>query len=156
MKAWLPTVPVALLVAGTALAQIPAGTPDQPIGSRMQHRVVELARGLAHPWSLVFLPDGRLIISERTGGLRVFDDGALLPRALSGAPSALAKGDGGLLGLALDPQYASNQRIYVCLAAGTEQENATAVVRARLRGAALEDAKEIFRAAPAKAKASHF
>ena len=156
MKAWLPTVPVALLVAGAALAQIPAGTPDQPIGSRMQHRVVELARGLAHPWSLAFLPDGRLLISERTGGLRVFDDGALLPRALSGVPSALAKGDGGLLGLALDPQYASNQRIYLCLAAGTEQENATAVVRARLRGAALEDAKEIFRAAPAKAEASHF
>ncbi len=66
------------------------------------------------------------------------------------------EGDGGLLGLAVDPEFGANQRIYVCLATGTEDQNASVVVRGRLSGSTLASPQEIFRAQPLKAKASHF
>lgn len=146
----------ACCAAGPALAQIPPGTPDQPIGSRMRHRVVELATGLARPWSLAFLPDGAMLITERNGGLRVLRDGVLERQAVTGLPGAFAKGDGGLLGLAVDPKFATNRLVYVCLSTGNEEANAAAVLRGHFDGRALSDVQVIFRARPDKKGASHF
>lgn len=109
-----------------------------PVGSRMRHRVVELATGLANPWSLAFTPDGAALITERAGHLRVFRNGMLEPAAVAGVPAAFTKGDGGLLGLAVDPRFEINRRIFICLAMGEDDANGSAVIRARFLSAQLE------------------
>ena len=126
------------------------------VAAATELRVVEVARGLAHPWSIVFLPDGEALVSERNGGLRIIQAGKLLPDALKGVPAAYAEVDGGLLGLALDPDFEDAPFVYLCLSRGTDAANASTVVRGRLEGAALVDLVTIFEARPLKAKASHF
>lgn len=144
------------LLLADANAAEPANPLATPVGSRMRHRVVELATGLAHPWSLALLPDGTALITERNGGLRVFRNSALEPQALAGLPPALQKTDGGLLGLAVHPRFAANQWIYVCLAQGTTEANHSVVVRARYTATRLEDAAVIFEARPLKKGDNHF
>jgi aldose sugar dehydrogenase len=120
------------------------------------YRVVEVTGGLAHPWSLAFLPDGDLLVSERNGGLRIVRSGLLDPEPVAGVPSALAGTDGGLLGLALHPQFVRTRLLYLCLSVGTPQANASRVIRARFDGRALQDVRTLFTAKPWKAGESHF
>jgi len=127
--------------------------PDTPIPS---YRIVELAGGLAHPWSIVFLPDGDALISERNGGLRRLHQDALDPLPIGGLPAAYADVDGGLLGLAVHPQFATNRLVYVCLSMGDDRANASRVLRGRLEQSRLAAVQEIFAARPQKAGASHF
>jgi glucose/arabinose dehydrogenase len=101
-------------------------------------RAVTVAAGLNHPWSLAFLPSGDLLVTERNGGLRIIHDGKLESKPISGVPSAYAEGDGGLLGLALHPDFAHNGLLYVCMSIGTTAANATSVIRGRLVGTALK------------------
>jgi len=156
-----PLIPFVLALAGFAVpAAIHAAiAPDlaRPVGSRTPHEIVELAGGLSHPWSLVFLPDGAALISERTGGLRVFREDAGLTAPLPGLPPVFRAAEGGLLGLALDPAFAANRRIFLCVTLGTATANGAAIVRARLTNAlALEDAAVIFEARPLKDREQHF
>lgn len=151
---------VAALCVHALVDEIRAAEPvdpkTTPVGSRMRHRVVELATGLAHPWSLAFLPDGTALITERNGGLRVFRNSTLEPRALEGLPAAHQKVDGGLLGIVVHPRFATNQWIYICLSQGTTEANHSVVVRARFTPARLEDVKVIFEARPLKKGDNHF
>lgn len=124
--------------------------------SAQTYRVVEIAGGLAHPWSLVFLPKSKLLVTERNGGLRIVRNGMLDPTPIPGVPTALAGTDGGLLGLALHPHFLRNQLLYLCLSVGTTQANAARVIRARFDGARLDDVRVIFTAQPWKAKENHF
>jgi len=120
-------------------------------------RVVEIAGGLEHPWSLAFLPDGRLLVTERPGRLRIVcRDGAISP-PIAGVPAVFAQGQGGLLDVALDPDFASNTMIYFSYAEDRGgNTNATAVARARLVDSALEDVEVIFRQQPAVESPAHF
>ncbi|MCB1602422.1 MAG: PQQ-dependent sugar dehydrogenase, partial [Xanthomonadales bacterium] len=93
-----------------------------------------VAEGLAFPWSLAFLPDGRALVTERAGRLRVIVDGKLDDRAIGGVPKAFVEGQGGLFEVLPDPDFASNQLIYLSLAQGRSRANRTQVVRARLDG----------------------
>jgi aldose sugar dehydrogenase len=120
------------------------------------YRVIELADGLAHPWSLAFLPTGEMLVTERNGGLRIVRSGKLDPAPIEGVPQALAGTDGGLLGLAVHPQYARNRLVYLCLSVGTPEANASRVVRGRFDGRRLEEVSTLFTARPWKAKESHF
>jgi glucose/arabinose dehydrogenase len=119
-------------------------------------RVATVAAGLNHPWSLVFLPSGDLLVTERNGGLRIIHDGKMEHEAISGVPASFAEGDGGLLGLALHPDFARNGLLYVCLTVGSTAANATSVIRGRLTGRALQSVTTIFTAVPFKRDALHF
>ena len=124
-------------------------------------RVVTIARGLDHPWSLAFLPDGRKLVTERAGRLRIIGaDGKLQPDAVQGVPKVVARGQGGLLDVALHPRFAQNALIYLSYAEAGEGGQGTAVMRARLVGdggnAQLEDQRVIFRLTPKSGTTHHF
>jgi len=118
--------------------------------------VSAVADGLKHPWSIAFLPEGDLLVSERDGGLRIVHDGRLDPDAIAGVPRAYAEGDGGLLGLALHPHFRDNRLVYICLSVGNFDANASAIVRGHLSGRALTDVRTIFTAVPFKKDSAHF
>ena len=106
-----------------------------------------VADGLDHPWSLAFLPDGRLLVTERPGRLRVIAlDGRLLP-PVKGTPDVWASGQGGLLDLALDRGFAQNRALYLCYSERTGGGGRTAVARAKLSSDAteLDELRVIFR-----------
>jgi glucose/arabinose dehydrogenase len=112
--------------------------------------------GLEHPWGLAWLPDGSILITERPGRLRIVRDGALVSNPIAGVPEVFAVGQGGLMDVAIDPNFAENRLIYLTYAHGTEAENRTRVARARLENDRLNDLQVIFEATPAKSGNQHF
>ncbi|HWN39319.1 MAG TPA: PQQ-dependent sugar dehydrogenase [Gammaproteobacteria bacterium] len=108
-------------------------------------RVDKIADGLANPWSLAWLPNGDVLITERAGRLRVFRNGALDPAPIANVPEVRITALGGLLDVLPHPNFAQNQILYLTYTKGGEGNLATtALTRARLDGKALKDAKEIF------------
>ena len=97
------------------------------IKSEKQTFKIEIvARELETPWGLAFLPDGRLLITERPGRLRIVEKGKLLPEPVTGTPTVWERQDGGLFDVEVHPQYAKNGWIYLCvLGAGSEQHRAS-------------------------------
>lgn len=117
-------------------------------------RVVSLAEGLQNPWSVVFLPDGRLLISERPGRLNLLEEGRLIP--VSGLPQIDAGRQGGLLDVALHPDYRENGWIYLAYSAGRGGSWGTRIARARLQGRQLADVEELFRMENGSSAGVHF
>ncbi|MDX5363013.1 MAG: PQQ-dependent sugar dehydrogenase [Pseudazoarcus pumilus] len=109
-------------------------------------RVVEVARGLQTPWSLAFLPDGRMLVSERAGSLHLVGVDGVVSPPLSGVPKVHAQGQGGLLDVVLSPDFATDGRIYFSYAEPTARGARTAVASARLDASAmrLEDVRTVF------------
>lgn len=118
-------------------------------------RVEILARGLEHPWSVVFLPDGRAMIAERPGRVRIFANGAL-SEPVAGVPEVWARGQGGLLDMALHPDFARNGFVYLSYAGATEGGAATRVARARFDGARFADLRVLVEAGPGSNDGRHF
>jgi glucose/arabinose dehydrogenase len=122
--------------------------------------VETMAVGLEHPWSLAFLPDGRQLITERPGRLRILGQNGKLSDPVAGVPEVLAVGQGGLLDVALAPDFATSRRIYFSYAEPRGAVNGTAVAHGRLaesKGTArLEDVTVIFRMEPARGGGFHF
>ncbi|WBV43878.1 PQQ-dependent sugar dehydrogenase [Pseudoroseomonas cervicalis] len=121
-------------------------------------RVTTFAQGLEHPWGGAFLPDGRLLVTERPGRLRLVErDGSLSP-PLSGVPAVAAAGQGGLLDIELAPDFATTRELYLCQAVTLRGGNATRLVRARLAGDArsLDAAQPILDATPAQPGNGHY
>jgi glucose/arabinose dehydrogenase len=119
--------------------------------------ITTVAGGLAHPWSLAFLPDGRMLVTERPGRLRYVDPQGNLSGPIAGVPAVFAERQGGLLDVVLDPDFAANSTIYLSYAeAGEDGTNGTAVARARLDGMRLADLSVIFRQQPKIASGHHF
>ena len=111
----------------------------------LEIRVVKAADGLANPWSLAWLPNGDLLITERAGRLRVFRNGALDPEPIAGVPEVRITVLGGLLDVLPHPNFATNGIIYLSYAKGGDGNlSTTAITRGRLDGHKLEDATEIF------------
>lgn len=131
--------------------------PGLPAGHAYRTEVV--ARDLDHPWALAHLPDGRLLISERAGRLRVLDQSGRLG-AITGLPPLDARDQGGLLGLAVDPEFARNSLIYFSFSERKGELTHTAVGRGRLvstaEGGRLEDVRIIFRQTPSMASTKHY
>jgi len=116
-----------------------------------------VAEGLEHPWSIAFLPDGRMLVTERAGRLRVIDsDGRLLNEAVEDIPESLVANQGGLMGLLLHPDYERNGWIYLSLAHGSRRANTTRVVRGRLDGMRWIDNEVIFTAEPTRGAPVHY
>ncbi len=113
-----------------------------------QPKTETLARGLANPWALAFLPDGRMLVTERPGRLRLISRGGEPGPALAGLPPVDVGGQCGLLDVAVDPAFAQNQTVYWTYAEAGSGGNGVAVARGRLQGQQLEDVKVIFRQSP--------
>ncbi len=111
-------------------------------------RPVPVVRGLQDAWALAFLPDGRMLITERGGTLRLAAADGRLSAPLAGLPAISVGGQCGLLDLALDPQFATNQRLFFTFAEPGEGGNSTAVASARLVGDQLQDVRTIFSQRP--------
>ncbi|MEP7304008.1 MAG: PQQ-dependent sugar dehydrogenase [Acidobacteriota bacterium] len=133
----------------------PAGFEPQPIPAEpiefdtaevMRIRVVPVARGLVNPWSLAFLPDGTMLVTEKEGRLRIIRGDVLDPKPVPGAPSVRVQGRSGLLDVVLHPQFASNRFIYFTYLkpVGAERQAALTVARGRFDGAAITGLTDIF------------
>ncbi len=111
--------------------------------------------GLEHPWSVDFLPDGRMLVTEKQGRLRIVSNGQL-SEPVTGLPKVDDKGQGGLLDIALDPDYANNQTIYLSYSAKGKRGVGTEVVKGKLLGNELNDTQVIFKLSPKTGTAYHF
>ncbi len=149
-----PLILMLALVPSSGCAQ---STPTTLSAEDLSYRVVSVVEGLEHPWSLAFLPGGDLLITERPGRLRVVRDGVLDPTPVSGVPEVWARGQGGLLDVALHPEFASNRWVYLSFAKPESGGAATtAVVRGRFDGSALTEVEEIFEADASNTNGVHF
>ena len=119
-------------------------------------RLVEVVRGLEQPWSLAFLPDGRMLVTERAGRLRIVRDGRLDAAPVAGLPEIALHGQGGLLDVALHPRFAENGFVYLSYAARGNDGVGTEVARGRLAGGRLENVQVIFRQHPKGNRGQHF
>jgi glucose/arabinose dehydrogenase len=119
-------------------------------------KVTDVVRGLEHPWGMAFLPDGRLLVTERPGRLRIVDKSGKLSAAVKGVPKVHAQGQGGLLDVALDPQFAQNRIIYLSYSEPEEDVSGTAVARGRLTDAGLQDVKVVYRQQPKVSGSGHY
>ena len=117
-------------------------------------RVVSLADDLQNPWSVVFLPDGRLLVSERPGRLNLLDDGRIV--TVDGLPQIDAGGQGGLLDVILHPDYRDNGWIYLAYSAGGGRSRGTRIARARLQDQRLVEVEELFRMDNGSGAGVHF
>jgi len=138
-------------ILGVALALTAAPAPAQMVEDVFQYgpvRAVTLFKGLEQAWSLAFLPGGDMLITEKPGRLRVVRNGVLQPEPVAGVPKVRFRGQGGLLDVALHPNFAQNQLVYLSFSKGNETDSlgTTAVVRGRLDGNRLADVEEIFEA----------
>lgn len=129
--------------------------------ANVAYEVSDYVTGLAKPWGLAFLPNGALLISEKAGRLRLFEGGKLSD-PIAGVPAVDTNGQGGLLGLAVDPNYARNGTVYMAFSEKqADGKNNTAVARGRLVSSTgqpprLEDVRVIWRQVPSIASRGHF
>lgn len=129
----------------------------QPLDTEQARvRVVTVAKGLEHPWAVAFLPDGRLLVTERPGRLRLVAQDGRLSEPLRGVPEVYASGQGGLLDVALDPRFEENRLVYLASAEAGPGGAGTAVARGRLGDAGLADVQVIFRQQPKVSGGNHF
>jgi glucose/arabinose dehydrogenase len=115
-----------------------------------------VAKGLEQPWALAFLPDGRILVTERPGRLRSVEKDGRLSRPLAGGPEVAAKGRGGLLDGAIDPQFEENRLVYLSYAEPGEGGAGTTVARGRLGEGGLEGVQVIYRQHPKVSGNGHF
>ncbi len=145
---------VLLSLAANAQQRAPIGIPHQNLGdgpwtfdTAEQHkiRVSVVARGLSHPWSLAFLPNGEMLVTERAGRLRIIRNGKLDAQPFAGLPKVHAVRNAGLFDIALHPKFVENKLIYFTYTKpGENGQAAIALGRARLDGSALADVRDLF------------
>lgn len=148
------------LACAAGLSGVPAQAQDIARERTQAGEIVveRVAQGLEHPWSLAFLPDGRMLVTERPGRLRIVTNGSL-SQPLAGLPRIQARGQGGLLDVVLDPGFAQNRTLYLSFSEPrAEGGSGTSVAKARLNtaGTALEGTQVIFRQEPAGTTGRHF
>ena len=143
-------VPLVALALGMlmALASLPTPVSGQPQGKRKalptQVRSVAMATGLWHPWSLAFLPNGDMLITERNGKVRLMRDGKLDPEPIAGVPPVHSVRLSGLMEILLDPRFAENHWVYLTYTKDVAKDQvATTLARGRLDGHQLVDVKDL-------------
>lgn len=148
--------------AATALSAVltsPGFAQDVIESEQASFTVESIAQGLAHPWSLAFLPSGEMLVSEREGGLRVVTAEGLREAPVTGLPDdVLVERQGGLLDIALAPDFAESRLVYFTYAQGSVDANGTALARGRLNAdlTALTDLETLFRVNFDKQRGIHF
>jgi aldose sugar dehydrogenase len=140
---------------GIAIPPLPAGPFAYHTAEGQDIRVVVYVRGLKRPWSQAFLPGGVMLVTERGGQLRVIREGVLDPNPVGGTPSVRASGLGGLMDVALHPQFADNRYVYLSYTKPAGDNRAVvALARGRWDGNALVDVKDLFVAGEGSGEAS--
>jgi glucose/arabinose dehydrogenase len=156
MKSTAATLLAFAVACASFAAQAQVATRDHRV------RIVTVASGLAHPWSLAFLPDGRMLVTERPGRLRVLaKDGSLDPKAVEGLPRVDAQGQGGLLDVVVHPDFGRNGWIYWTYAQrDADGLNGTELARGKLAGGPgnyrVEQVQVLFRMQPKSSTGLHF
>ena len=150
-----PLLPALLLLF---VAMSPLAASAEVFASELQRfRLRIVSEGLEHPWGLAFLPDGRMLVSERPGRLRLIDaSGRVDPEPVRGLPPVAAFGQGGLLDVALHPRYRDNGWIYLSYVGEGPGGYGTEVLRGRLQGKTLHDVQILFRMRPKSGGGQHF
>ncbi len=145
--------------AGSAPATEVAGSSEVVRTLVQDYRIVTAVEGLEVPWSIAWTPSGEMLVTERGGTLRIVRDGVLDPEPVSGVPAVRAAGQGGLLEVAVHPEFSSNRLVYLTFskpATDGSNNGTTALVRGRLEGNALLDVEEIFEAQAWSERNGHF
>jgi glucose/arabinose dehydrogenase len=124
--------------------------------SAAEYKIETVADGLSHPWAIAFLPDGDMLVTERSGQLRRISNGKLQSQPIANIPELYVGGQGGLLDILLDPTFDTSGRLFLSFSSGTRGANATRVISARLEGNSLQDVRTIFTASPTKDTPHHF
>ncbi len=140
---------VFLLAASPALAQAVQS-------EEASFKVVTLVKGLDHPWSVAFLPEGRMLVTERPGRLRIIANGKLEPKPVEGLPQVSPHGQGGLHDVVLHPKFAENKLVYIAYSARGADGWGTELARGRLEGNRLRDVQVLFRQSPKGQSGNHF
>jgi len=137
---------VPLAPAGFEPQPIPAEPIEYDTAEVMRIRVVPIARGLVNPWSIAFLPDRTMLVTEKDGRLRIIRGDVLDPKPVPGAPAVRVQGRSGLLDVVVHPQFDSNRFIYFSYLkpVGAERQAALTVARGRFDGAAITGLTDIF------------
>jgi aldose sugar dehydrogenase len=160
---WLMTTALLLSTVGAAQQKVPFRNnipvapqgikipplPDKPVEFQTAEgqdiQVVVVAKGLAHPWSLAFLPDGTMLVTERAGRLRAVRNGVLDPQPIAGAPTVRAVGLAGLMDVALHPKFSENHFIYLTYTKPLNNDQGTvALARGVWTGTELRDVRDVF------------
>jgi glucose/arabinose dehydrogenase len=151
---------IALATGTVACAQRPSGPAPRsptPEAKRGALAIDTITTGLVHPWAVALLPDGRFLVTERPGRMRLIGADGRIGAPLAGVPPVYARGQGGLLDVALDPEFAANHRVFFSFAEpGPAGTAGTAVGRARLTDEGLADLAIIYRQEPKVAGGGHF
>jgi glucose/arabinose dehydrogenase len=148
---------LAVLLFVFTVGQAPLVFAEPITSEKHRFRAVTLASGLEHPWGLAFLPDGRMLVTERPGRLRLLGpDGRLDPRPISGLPPVAAIGQGGLLDVLLHPDYRENGWIYLSYVAAGAGGYGTEVLRGQLTDHTLRNVQVLFRMQPKSTRGHHF
>lgn len=134
--------------------QAPRSPTPEPVDGVV--RVETVAQGLEHPWGLAFLPDGRMLVTERPGRLRSVEPDGRVSEPLAGVPEVFAQGQGGLLDVALSPGFAQDGLIYLSFSEPGEGGAGTAVARGRLGAGGLEGTQVIWRQQPKVSGPNHW
>lgn len=142
----------------TDFAYFPTDLPKSDLirSEKQNFHTQVVAKGLKNPWGMAFLPDGRVLVTERPGTLRMIENGRLLEAPVSGVPAVVARGQGGLLDVALHPQFETNSFVYLSYSIPLEGGTHTAIMRAKLDGNSLTEPTVIFTGGPASTRGHHF
>jgi glucose/arabinose dehydrogenase len=147
-----PAFVIALIVTGFAQAPTFPRVPPLPLSAAPQVydtlagsiRVVPFVTGLANPWSLAFLPNGDVLVTEKPGRLRIVRGGTLDPQPIAGTPQVFAQGQAGLLEVALHPRFAENRFVYLTYSKPVDGGATTALARGRFDNGILSDVRDLF------------
>ncbi|MDJ0845601.1 PQQ-dependent sugar dehydrogenase [Crocosphaera sp.] len=129
---------------------------SQASSTQPEVKQVTVIEGLEHPWAMDWLPNGDILVTERPGRLRIIKNGKLEPQPIQGVPEVFAVGQGGLLDVAVHPNFSENGYIYLTYASGNRGSNQTKIARATLKENGLQDVKVIFEVSPLKTGGQHF
>ncbi|RZA23436.1 MAG: PQQ-dependent sugar dehydrogenase, partial [Proteobacteria bacterium] len=159
---------IALLLTLVSCTDQPAPTPSHPRATpeaaisayqseKSDFQVQELVTGLQHPWGLAFLPDGSLLVTERSGLLRRIGADRSVSAPITGLPDIFVDGQAGLLDVAVSPRFDEDALVYLSFAQANLRGNkaGTAVARGRLSGGALEDVQVIYSQEPKLSSGTH-
>jgi aldose sugar dehydrogenase len=154
----IPALGAALLLALACATTTAAQAPVLRQSEHGPYRLVTVVDGLQDPWSMAFLPNGDMLVTERPGRLRLVRNGVLQPEPIEGVPQVRYLGQGGLLDVVLHPNFASNRLVYLSYSKPNPEgtQGTTAVIRGRLEGSRLADVEEIFEAKAWSTTGGHY
>ncbi len=156
-RAALPILALFLTASACQSQVLPGQSADEVATDAGNVEVLDVVGGLQNPWGMAFLPDGRLLVTERAGRLRIVSTEGELSPEVKGAPKAYVQGQGGYLDVALDPDFATNSHVWLSYSRpGPGSSSATALGRATMQGDSLAGWEDVFTQTPWFSNGLHF